>query len=299
MGTVLRIATAAITACMLILALASMAGAAGIAAYSADYDVFSDKASVRVTINLDSKVSEFDWSLPEDADDIAVEGLSFRVIDLKSFKRLQVDGQLFNTINFTYSTSSVIEKTRDSFFILDMAGLGAARKSVKVRLPAEATLKYSLDSQQSSVIPKTGSVRTDGKRIIINWNETSLANGAAILVIYNETGKVSLVVVAAGIVLLMGTVMAFYRRKKAGAAAASEAKPAAAPDLTRNLFEDEKKIVELLLAAGEEGIWQKQLEIKSGISKVKLSRKLRSIEQKGLIEKIPYGNANKIRLRKA
>ncbi|MBI2176666.1 hypothetical protein HYU40_04975 [Candidatus Woesearchaeota archaeon] len=300
-----RLALATIAAAMLVLFLAQMAGAAGLAAYSADYSILNSGASVKVTVTLDSKVSEFEWSLPEDAADVAVEGLSFEVVDLKSFKRLQAGGQPFDTIVFSYSTSSVLEKTRNSFFILDLAGIGAARKSVTVRLPAEATLKYSLDSPQASVIPRAGSVRTDGKRIIISWNETSLVNGEAILVIYEEAGKfnTAVAVAAAGIMLLAGATIAFYRRRKAGAAAVpgvtAEKEKTTHSDLTRNLFEDEKKIVELLLTAGEEGMWQKQLEIKSGISKVKLSRKLRSIEQKGLVEKIPYGNANKIRLKKA
>lgn len=299
MNATLRTMMATITAALLVLTLASLAGAATLKDYSADYDVLNSVALVNVTISLAESASVFDWALPEDATNVAVEGLSFKVSDLKSFKRLQVSGQPFNTVTFTYSTSSVLEKTRDSFFILDLAGIDSARKSVTVRLPQEATLKYSLDSQQLAVIPTAGSVVTDGKRIIINWNETNLATGDTILVIYNEAGQPNqAAIVAAAGLLLAGIAFALYRRKKASSTAA-RTMPAGTHDLTRNLFEDEKKIVELLLTAGEEGLWQKQLEIKGGISKVKLSRKLRSLDQKGLIEKIPYGNANKIRLKKA
>ena len=285
------------------LALAGLAAALDAQSYSADYSVINDAASVRVAIVLNGPVSVFEWNLPEDATDVLVDGLGFKVIDLKSFKRLQVQaGQPFDAVNFTYSTSSVLEKTRDSFFILDLAGSSAVVKSVTVRLPEGATLKYSLDSPQASVIPKTGSIRTDGKRIIISWDDKSLAGGTAILVIYKEASHSNPAVVAAatGILLLVGVVVSFYRRKKAGVAVAEVGKKAAVEtsDLTRNLFEDERKVVEILIGAGDDGLWQKQLEIRSGLSKVKLSRKLRSLEQKGLIEKIPYGNANKIRLKK-
>ncbi len=298
MKATLRTAAAAITAAVLILALAAFVGAVALENYSADYNVLNGAASVNVTIALAEKVSGLDWTLPADAAGVAVEGLSFRVSDMKSFKRLQIYGQPFDKVAFTYSTSSVLEKTGDSFFILDLAGIGAANKFVTVRLPSGATLKYALDSQQSAVIPKTGSVMTDGKRIIIRWNETSLASGDTVLVIYKESGKFNPAVAAAAVVLLLGGAAAvFYRRNKS--VAEKEKTPSGTYGLTRNLFEDEKKIVELLLTAGEEGMWQKKLEIKSGISKVKLSRKLRSLDQKGLIEKIPYGNANKIRLRNA
>ncbi len=64
------------------------------------------------------------------------------------------------------------------------------------------------------------------------------------------------------------------------------------------MFEDEKLIVRILLIEKTRELWQKQLEQKTGLNKVKLSRKLRSLEAKGLIEKIPYGNTNKIRLKK-
>ena len=308
MNSASRLAVAPAIAVLLTLVLASLAGAVDLASYSADYNVLSDRALVKATLVLTQKVSGFDWNLPEDAADVAVDGLRFNVVDMKSFKRLQVQGTQFDTVTFTYSTSSVLEKTSDSFFILDLASLGSVKSSMTVRLPEEATLKYSLNSAQISIIPKTSDVRTDGKRLIISWNETGLASGTAILVIYKEAGRSNsaAVATAAGFLLLSGVAIAFYRRRKAGVVVAAAADGKAAPagasgtsDLTMNLFEDERKLVELLLASGEEGMWQKQLEIKSGLSKVKLSRKLRSLDQKGLIEKIPYGNANKIRLKKA
>ena len=44
--------------------------------------------------------------------------------------------------------------------------------------------------------------------------------------------------------------------------------------------------------------WTKEILKEIGISKVKLSRKIRSLEKKELIKKVPYGNENKIKLTK-
>jgi len=43
-------------------------------------------------------------------------------------------------------------------------------------------------------------------------------------------------------------------------------------------------------------MWQKQLQLKTGFSKAKLSRVIRNLESRSLVKKIPFGNANKIRL---
>ena len=67
---------------------------------------------------------------------------------------------------------------------------------------------------------------------------------------------------------------------------------------TKNLFEDEKKIVEYLLNKKGNESWTKEILKDLEISKVKLSRKLRSLEQKEIIKRIPYGNENRIRLLK-
>ncbi len=66
--------------------------------------------------------------------------------------------------------------------------------------------------------------------------------------------------------------------------------------VTKNLFGDEKKIVEYLLLKKGKSSWTKELVKELEISKVRLSRKLRSLSEKELIKKEPYGNENKISL---
>ena len=67
-------------------------------------------------------------------------------------------------------------------------------------------------------------------------------------------------------------------------------------ELTRNLFEDEKRIVKYLLEKKSHEAWTKEIIRNLNISKVKLSRKIRSLEEKKIIKRIPYGNENIIRL---
>ncbi len=288
--------------------LPALASAAELSSYEAEYTLFNEKAVVDIRIGLESNTTELELALPPDASAVEAEGAIFEVQEGRESKTLRAHGLVFDKLHVTYSTASVLEKTSDDFFLLDLSGVSSPRKTVTVKLPEKAFLKYSLNSPQPSIIPKTSDVRTDGRRIIITWTEGNFMNSDAVMVIYNSprAGRLWLIPVGAAAGGL--AVLTYYLKRrrlpafvqKAGKQAVQAAKPelAVAAELTRNLLEEEKKIVELLIGS-EEGLWQKQIEIKSGISKVRLSRKLRSLEQKGLIEKIPYGNANKIRLKKA
>jgi len=58
---------------------------------------------------------------------------------------------------------------------------------------------------------------------------------------------------------------------------------------------DERKIMEILLKEGK--IEQTYLVAESGLSKVKVSRLLMRLEQRGVVEKKPLGNTNLVKLK--
>jgi uncharacterized membrane protein len=67
-----------------------------------------------------------------------------------------------------------------------------------------------------------------------------------------------------------------------------------AHDMLRILPADERKLIEVLLK--EKKIDQTYLVAESGLSKVKVSRLLAKLQQRGVIEKKPLGNTNLIKL---
>ena len=68
-----------------------------------------------------------------------------------------------------------------------------------------------------------------------------------------------------------------------------------AHEILRILPEDERKIVEVLLK--EKRIEQMYLVAESGLSKVKVSRIVSRLQQRGVVEKKPLGNTNLIKLK--
>lgn len=302
----------------LFLSILYSASAADLQNYNASYDLILDKAIVDLTLSFDNFHSQVEWTVPQDASAIEVsEGLTFEIQEDQNSKNVIVNGKLFNTLHLKYITSSVIEKTKDRFFILDLSSVDAKNLSITVKLPEEANLKYTVDAPQPSIIPVSKDIKTDGQRIIIHWGTEDLDQAKSILVIYTlpqRTNPVILGIIVLGFVIVfsIGGFIYYFKNKKRKhnttipkkkkekvekpeKVAPEKTSPS---DLTRNLFEEEKKIVEILLESKGNELWQKELAHKSGLSKVKLSRKIRNLEQKGLIEKIPYGNTNKIRVKK-
>jgi len=68
------------------------------------------------------------------------------------------------------------------------------------------------------------------------------------------------------------------------------------PRYTNVLLEHEKKVVSCLRKSGKP-LWTRDLLYKTKLSKVKMSRLLKSMEQRGLIEREAYGNSHKIKLK--
>lgn len=292
------VAVAALVAALLL----PLTASAEVQSYSAQYVVMDGEVSVNIAIGLGGNVSRFEWLVPEDAESLDSSPAYSEIVELEDSRKVEFSGSLPSVISISYSTALLLQHAGGtSFFIADLPATGANDVSVSVTLPEGAALKHSVDSPVSSFVPQTGRVSTDGKRIIVSWDEADFVNGNSILVMYNtgaENGVLLPLLVLSFLVVVVLSIFLYRRRAEKPLADSADAVDDVSA-LTKNLFEEERKIVELLVAAKDAELWQKQIEISTGFSKVTLSRKLRSLEQKGLIEKIPYGNANKIRLRKA
>ncbi len=309
---------------LLAFAFSSFAQAPDFESYSAQFTIVKDTVLVEEIFIFPSPQISFSWILPSDAEAVEVSPGTFQIQTKEEQQKIMVTGN-FTTLSIKYLTGSLIEKTQDRFFLVDLSKVHSKEISVTLILSEGATLKYSLDSPQISVVPKTSKISTDGKSIVLQWDEMDLAQGKAMMVIYTEAKTVfgieKMVLLLALLILFFvgkkqvrrlmkekereelhreekyvigeGKKELFSEEKKEEKKTEDNLKK----ELTKNLFEEERALIEVLLEAKGHELWQKQLQLQTGISAVKLSRKLRNLEAKGLIEKIPYGNTNKIRVR--
>ena len=138
------------------------------------------------------------------------------------------------------------------------------------------------------ITPEPDRIYSDGQRIILSWDEqdhTGLFDVSVFMapVVNSYSFFWSLVV---ALLLAASGYFFFLRRKRR---------------LIKNFFsffdillENERKVLDALLRDGT--LWQKQLQITTGLSKVKLSRLLQSMEKRGLVRREAYGTSNRIHL---
>jgi uncharacterized membrane protein len=257
-----------------------------------DYQIFDDKALVKINFGA---VENLEFKLPYDARTIEVNTNFYEISDFENHKILKIAAS--DNLVVSYITNSVIEQSKKSyFFILKNPFEGSVY--LQLFLPEGGILK-----EDGLLFPDPDSVTTDGRRIILDWSNFT---SDEVVVAYEIPKKANifwiiLISVVLVVVIVYQSVVLKRRMKKLKKKkkiSRKRQKTRAKKAITRNLFGEEKKIVEYLLGRKKRESWTKEIVRDLGISKVRLSRRLRSLQQKELIEKIPYGNENRIRLLK-
>ncbi len=158
-----------------------------------------------------------------------------------------------------------------------------------IRLPKNGIL-----TEEGSYAPADGKVLTDGKYIMVFWNAANLTSGnnlqfsvdfglpvldtgTSLIVLYSITGTV--IIVLAGLL--------FYSRRHRRVEQAAEL-------LTAVLNEDEKTVVEIVRQAGGK-VGQKIIVRESGFSKAKVSRLVKSLKARNVLDTEPIsGRENRV-----
>ena len=182
-----------------------------------------------------------------------------------------------------------IVETKDFLFIL--------------KLPLGYIIPEEPDKDETFFInPQADNIYSDGQRIILRWEEKQLDEKFEISVISEQITKpfnLNLILIIALIVGILFYVLYIkkIKKKKQGTAIKRKKGKSKTEILEGHLMESEKKIIDELKNADKKELWQKQLQLKTDFSKAKLSRVIRNLEARNIIQKIPFGNTNKIKLK--
>ena len=191
-------------------------------------------------------------------------------------------------IELSYSTTDALQKSDDGYYLVDNIKFNSDFDSATVKLVLDTG--YFLDNEH--IYPKPSKIETDGRQITVIWELKDIKKGSDVpifLTIFSSSASSSLLIWILILVVLIVVgyfLYKFYLKKgkKTG-------------DIERYLMESEKSILNELKKADRGELWQKQLQLKTNFSKAKLSRIVRNLESRNLIEKIPFGNTNKVRLK--
>ena len=147
---------------------------------------------------------------------------------------------------------------------------------------AKLVLEPGFSLHDYSYIPENGLISSNGKDIILIWEQINSENDTIFSFKYikNNTGITKIIILSSILVLIMLGIINFKIYKK---------------NSNNYLFgfrEDEKEVIEFIKSNQE--VMQKELQNKFSISRAKATRITKKLESKRSIEKISLGRKNKL-----
>lgn len=265
--------------------------------YGADTDLSSDgNAKIRLTITFQQPVKEFQLAIFGSVRNFVsssnsgpvnckVEVGAASIIDCKMNLT-----QEKRTLELKFETADFV-RTVDTknLFSLDLSlSQSIEQAASSVKLPEGYALTNT--SLIPAISPQAASIVSDGRRIIVNWNVVNLTADQPFKfqTLYEpvkgefSTGLVTALILS--FLALGGTGFFFYRRLK---------KP---KELILSVLDDfERRVIEIITNAGGE-INQRKVVQETNLSKAKVSRVVKRLQERGLLEVTRLGRTNKLKL---
>ncbi|MBM3247056.1 hypothetical protein FJZ17_00755 [Candidatus Pacearchaeota archaeon] len=191
-----------------------------------------------------------------------------------------------NGLNSSYVDSNLLEETKIGYLFLN-----------KIIFPEDfesTIIKLNLDNGytvgEDGAYPLGYRVETDGQIISLVWQLNNVKASEPIAVVVNirdlRKGYTWVWILLGIIILIVVAYILFKYQKKRKT-----------KNLDKHLLDIERKMLEELRKADRQEMWQRNLQKNLGLSKAKTSRLIRNLESRELVEKIPFGNTNKIVLK--
>jgi len=251
--------------------------------YTIEFNQIDSKLLVKHIISLDSE-QEISINLPSDAYSLSSDN-SYTINE----NILTITGK---NIKVSYLTLSALEKVSDGYYLID---------TIKFNFPADNVIIKLILLEGNfvdieKIFPEPFSITTDGKQISLIWNLDNVKQGDDLPIVASikaESSSLSWLFWILVVLIALSALYLIYDKLIKEKVAKKEEK---AP-IESHLIESEKSVLSALKGADRGEMWQKQLQISTGFSKAKLSRVIRNLESRNLIDKMPFGNTNKVRLK--
>jgi uncharacterized membrane protein len=240
--------------------------------FSIEIQISGQKALVSYEIQTEE--SQIQMNLPPDAE---ITDSSANYTLKNSLITAEVKD---NRLALEYETKNLIESNK--YFTADFQIPETENLAVRLILPESATLDKAFPNPE---------LTSDGKHIILDWKSKN-TNDFPVFIVYNEKKGIALqwLIVILAIIALISAILILKRKAKVKAKPKLKAKK---PAKELHLLESENAVIRALKGGA---VWQKQIQLKTGFSKAKLSRTIRNLEARKLVKRIPLGNTNKIKL---
>jgi hypothetical protein len=199
----------------------------------------------------------------------------------------------------TYTTKSLIGQLdkQNIFKFNDKLPFKASNYEFILSLP-EGYIIPKENKKEFYLSPAPEEITSDGQRIIIIWidEQTTRFSNFAIIerIIPESDSNLALIVSIVAIAAALTSALILLKKKKDKK---EDEEPIIEAMLVPGFIESEKTVVDLLKRAENNELWQKTIQKECEFSKAKVSRIIRNLEARGVVEKEVFGNTNKIKLK--
>jgi uncharacterized membrane protein len=258
------------------------------------------KSNVQLSLTFLEPQENFKFTIFGHIDDFNASSTAGPVVcSVKVSQASFVDCQLqltnqSKTIDLTFTTSDFIKKLDDSFVFSGDFSLNQNIDEVlsSVKLPEGTVLPEATKTQYGrTFFPENPSITSDGRRIVVFWRQYNASTGQALkfqLIYESLKGNVIelwQVAIIVGIIAILAVYYILSRMRKPQEVILSV------------LDEYEKKVMDAIVAAGGTA-YQRKVVQETNLSKAKVSRVVRSLEKRGIIEIEHLGRTNRLKLSK-
>ncbi len=242
---------------------------------------------------LDFKIYNFDYDYDFDLADCSLDDYNGKSRVTCDFIGMTKEK---NMLKLEFDARNVIRKTDEGYRFLVNYGISLPikRAFVLIKLPVNGMLAADVANQSYS--PSSGNIITDGKRIMVYWEEENLNSGDNLRfsVLYSTPPNIDPVFVAAITLIVIAAMAGMAVYLKRGEHGEDMVEKAVKSVLNR----DEKRVIETLSSHGGM-LGQKHLARELDFSKAKVSRIIRNLKERGLVSIEPVsGRENRIVLKK-
>jgi len=184
-----------------------------------------------------------------------------------------------NELSFGLIYDDLVDRTRTGRVLrLRLLFPGVEDLNVRVFLPEGFRV-----SADPSVSPSPGTISSDGQRIFLDWEFVNVEQTTIFLFYEGEEDSFVFAILVLALVLAMVLTSFILYRKKSWESVKSV------------LSDDENKVLDLV----SKGISkQKDIAGELGFSKSKMSKVVRKLEEKGLVERTPHFKTNILKIKK-
>jgi len=252
------------------------------------------KSSIKLTITFAEPVKNFKFTFFGKIEKLEASSIAGPV----NCKLMATEASLINcdvnltlekrTLEIKFETGDLVKTLNSKFYFNGDFSLNQNTNVVftSIKLPEGMVL---IDEESKQVFPENATTLSDGRRIMVNWNLNNITASQALKfqVFYEPVGTTLPPLLQLGVVAtlaVIGTGIFIYQRVR---------KPKEV--ILSVLDEHERKVIDIITVAGGE-VNQKKVVQETNLSKAKVSRVVKNLAERGLLEVKRTGRTNRLKL---